>query len=93
LVLFDRTFADFNVPTVVIDDYKGAFNATEHLINVGYKRIALISGPQQLLNFYNRLPGYLAALRANKIPIDKKLIYSGDLSIQCAIESVGFFFG
>jgi LacI family transcriptional regulator len=93
LVLFDRTFADFNVPTVVIDDYKGAFNATEHLINVGYKRIAHVSGPQQLSNFNNRLQGYLAALRANKIPIDNELIYSGDLSIQCGIESVEYFFG
>ena len=92
LVLFDRTIADFKVSTVVIDDYKGAFNATEHLINVGYKRIAHLSGPQQLSNFYNRLQGYLAALRANKIPIDKKLIYSGDLSIQSGIKSVEYFF-
>ena len=93
LILFDRTIADFKVPTVVIDDYKGAYNATEHLINVGYKRIAHVSGPQQLSNFKNRLQGYLAALKANKITIDKKLIYSGDLSIQCGIESVGYFFG
>ena len=92
LVLFDRTIADFKVPTVVIDDYKGAYNATEHLINVGYKRIAHVSGPQQLSNFKNRLQGYLAALKANKITIDKKLIYSGDLSIQSGIKSVEYFF-
>ena len=93
LVLFDRTIADFKVPNVVIDDYKGAFIATEHLINKGYKRIAHVSGPQQLSNFNNRLLGYLGALKANNIEVDKKLIYSGDLSIQCGIESVNYFFG
>jgi len=93
LVLFDRTIVDFNVPSVVIDDYKGAFMATEHLIKKGYRRIAHVSGPQQLTNFNNRLLGYLGALKANNIAVDKQLIYSGDLSIQCGMESVEYFFG
>ncbi len=93
LVLFDRTIADFKVPSVVIDDYQGAFMATEHLIKNGYKRIAHVSGPQLISSFKNRQQGYLDALKANNMAIDKKLIYSGDISIQCGIESVEYFFG
>ena len=43
LVLFDRVDDSLQVPSVVIDDYKGAYMATEHLIEQGYKRIAHIS--------------------------------------------------
>lgn len=93
LVLFDRTFADFKVPAVVIDDYKGAYLATEHLIHRGYSKIAHVSGPQQLLNFHSRLLGYQDALKANNIAFDKKLIFAGDLSIQCGIDSVDYFLG
>lgn len=92
LVLFDRTFADFKVPAVLIDDYKGAFMATEHLIHKGYTSIAHVSGPQQLLNFHSRLLGYKDALKANNIAFDKKLIYAGDLSIQCGIAAMDYFF-
>ena len=45
LVLFDRANDSLNIPSVVIDDYKGGFVATEHLIRQGYKRIAHLAGP------------------------------------------------
>ena len=91
IVFFDRTNDDLNVDSVVIDDYKGAYLATEHLIKQGYRRIAHISGPQHLKNFYDRLRGYLAALQANKIPIDQSLIYHGNVSIESGKEGVRYF--
>ena len=48
LVLFDRNNDKLKIPSVVIDDFKGAFLATEHLIKQGYKRIAHISGSQHI---------------------------------------------
>jgi LacI family transcriptional regulator len=41
LVFFDRTADDLGIDSVVIDDYKGAFNATEHLIQQGYTRMLI----------------------------------------------------
>jgi LacI family transcriptional regulator len=75
----------------VIDDYKGAFMATEHLIQKGYKRIAHISGPQHLKNFYDRLKGYMGALQAHKIPVDLSLIYSGNISIESGRQGMKHF--
>jgi LacI family transcriptional regulator len=63
LVFFDRTADDLGIDSVVIDDYKGAFKATEHLIEQGYTRVAHISGPQHLKNFHDRMKGYMGALR------------------------------
>lgn len=86
IVFFDRTNDDLGVDSVVIDDYKGAFVATEHLIAQGYKRIAHISGPRHLKNFYDRLQGYMGALQANKMEIDHSLICCGNISIESGRE-------
>jgi LacI family transcriptional regulator, galactose operon repressor len=91
IVFFDRTNDDLGVDSVVIDDYKGAFIATEHLISQGYKRIAHISGPQHLKNFYDRLKGYMGALQAHKIKIDHSLVYTGNISIESGKQGTAHF--
>lgn len=91
LVLFDRTANDNSFPAVVIDDFKGAYMATEHLIQQGYRRIAHVSGPTHLKIFDDRIKGYMAALRDNKIKVNKSLIYTGDVSIEAGRQAVGHF--
>lgn len=86
LVFFDRVPEDLGMPTVVIDGYKGAFLATQHLIDQGYRRIAHISGPVFIRTFSDRLNGYLAALKANNIPVNDELIYTGNISIESGME-------
>ena len=92
IVFFDRANDDLGIPSVVIDDYKGAFLATEHLISQGYKRIAHITGAQHISIWRIRLNGYLAALAANNIPFDASLIYVGNISIESGKEAVKHFF-
>ena len=92
LVFFDRTNEEMKVPSVVIDDYLGAFQATTHLINNGYKSIAHVSGPQHIKGFHDRLNGYKDALKHHKIKTDNKLIYQGDLSIESGKAAVDYFF-
>jgi len=92
LVFFDRSKDSLNIPSVVIDDFKGAYIATEHLLAQGYKRIAHISGQQHLKIFKDRLEGYKAALIDHKIAIDDCLIYKGDVSIDAGKKAVDYFF-
>ncbi|WP_181305184.1 LacI family DNA-binding transcriptional regulator [Rufibacter sp. XAAS-G3-1] len=82
LILFDRAIDELDVPAVVIDDYKGAYLATEHLILQGYRRIAHISGPQHIQIFHERLRGYVDALKAHHHKIDGDLITYGKVSID-----------
>ncbi|WP_206598661.1 LacI family DNA-binding transcriptional regulator [Rufibacter ruber] len=82
LILFDRAIDSLGVSTVVIDDYKGAFMATEHLISQGYTRIAHISGPPHIQIFHDRLRGYVDALAAHHIKVDEDLITYGKVSID-----------
>ncbi len=92
LVFFDRANDDLGIPSVVIDDFKGAFLATEHLIKQGYNRIAHIGGATHTSIWNARLKGYTAALAANNIPFDESLVYVGNISIDSGKEAVKYFF-
>ena len=63
------------VITVALDFYKYAKIAVEHLINNGYRRIAYISAPLEMVSLRERLRGYKDALKENGIGYDEKLVY------------------
>ena len=77
-VIFDRDCAGFNADKVLVDDYDGAFQAVEYLINTGCKRIAHITGPSNLSISRHRLTGYLDALKKHNIPKRDQLIFNVD---------------
>jgi DNA-binding LacI/PurR family transcriptional regulator len=74
LVFFDRIREDLNASQVFTDNYEIAMTGTEHLISQGYKRIAIIAGPQNLHNSRNRLNGYLDALKKHNLPIKESYV-------------------
>ncbi|MEO3406321.1 LacI family DNA-binding transcriptional regulator [Mucilaginibacter sp. CAU 1740] len=74
IVLFDRVTDEIETHKVVADNYAGAYNATTHLINSGYKRIAHITSSVNVSITAERLKGYLAALEQHQIPVDESLI-------------------
>lgn len=62
LQFFDTVPQGLNAPTVVINDRQGGYEATRHLIDRGYRRIAHLRGPQYLHIYRDRYLGYLAAM-------------------------------
>lgn len=86
LILFDRANDLLKVPSVVVDDYLGGFNATQHLVQMGCRRIAHIGGQQHVSNFNQRLKGYIDALNVNNIPVEDDLIVYGKISVESGRE-------
>ena len=83
IVFFDRVATDIQASKVMQDDYNGAFEAVEHLVKNGYRKIAHIAGPKGLSFTKKRLNGYLAALEKHKLPLRPEwIIYSG-FSQEC----------
>jgi len=80
MVVFDRTTPHLVAPGVRIDNMEGGFLATEHLIEQGYKRIAILAGPKNLGISNSRLEGYLNALKKHKISPDQDLIIHCDFN-------------
>ena len=78
LVFFDRISEDMDTSSVIVDDYGGAYRATEHLIEQGCRRIAHLAGPKHLLLSQNRLDGYQEALEKHNVPFDPSLVVECD---------------
>ncbi|MFQ6617387.1 MAG: LacI family DNA-binding transcriptional regulator [Fidelibacterota bacterium] len=74
LVFFDRSVDGLNCSSVVVDDERGAFKIVEHLIQLGYQKIAHISGFPGISISRDRLEGYKRALKKCKIPVNKSYI-------------------
>jgi DNA-binding LacI/PurR family transcriptional regulator len=80
MVVFDRVTHDLIAPSVRLDNEEGGFIATEHLLEQGFGRIAILAGPANLGVSSSRLEGYLKALKKHKIKIDPKLIIYCDFN-------------
>jgi len=63
VVAADRRLPGAAVDTVLVDNARAAEQATEHLIDMGYRRVACITGPRQAMTAGERLEGYQRALR------------------------------
>ena len=74
VVLFDRIIDEIVCDKVIIDDAKGAQMATNHLLSLGCKRIAILTTVDYISVGKLRTNGYLRALRAYDIPEDPDLI-------------------
>ena len=74
IVMFDRIADEVECDKVIVDDFDSALNATQHLINIGCKNIALFSSVDNLSVGKLRVEGYLKALENNKISINPNLI-------------------
>lgn len=91
IVFFDRANINLGIQSVLVDDYKGAFIATQHLIEQGYKKIAHISGPSNLKIFNDRLQGYMGALKEYNMNVDSELIFQGDVSVEAGRSGIRHF--
>jgi LacI family transcriptional regulator len=73
IVFIDRSPSKITADSVVEDDYGGAYQATEHHIRHGHRRIAFIGDDVRTATTARRLAGYQAALRDAGITEDPRL--------------------
>lgn len=71
IVMFDRVSHDIKTHNVVVDNFRGAYEATEHLIKNGFKNIATIAPSEFLSISAERLAGYKQALEDHDIKFNK----------------------
>lgn len=78
VVVFERMMPGHELDAVEIDNFRAAYDATDHLIGLGHRRIGCITGlPNSILN-EGRIRGYTAALVDGDIPFDATLVLPGD---------------
>jgi LacI family transcriptional regulator len=78
---------------VDVDNVKGGQMATEYLLDLGHRRIAVITGGSLVINARHRLDGYLRALAGRRIPAREDWIYEGNWSEQSGYTALLSFLG
>ncbi|QXG76039.1 LacI family DNA-binding transcriptional regulator [Modestobacter sp. L9-4] len=71
-----------DVPSVGATNWAGGLAATEHLVELGHRRIAVVGGPQAYLCSRARIDGYRAALERAGIAVDPALVVHGTFRHQ-----------
>jgi DNA-binding LacI/PurR family transcriptional regulator len=77
-ILIENDLEGVDVNKIVMDNVDGAYRATQHLIGLGHRRIAHVTGNINLKITLDRLNGYIRALQDAQIPIDPSLIVYPD---------------
>jgi LacI family transcriptional regulator len=90
-VLIDHEGIDDNSVAIRSTNWQGAYDATCYLLNLGHRRIALITGIMELSCSVDRLAGYEAAYRDHGLEPDPALIYEGDFFRPNGYEGASYF--
>lgn len=91
VVCIERNLSEYGVYSVYVNNVKGAFLATQHLIEMGCRNIAHVCGPKNIEMVHYRTKGYVQALEKNEIKVQERYTAEGDfspLSGYCAVKKL-----
>ena len=77
VICLDRLAAGWKGDSITVENAEGAYQATQHLLQLGHRQIATITGPLHVDNAIERLNGYKRALREASIPVAPEYIQEG----------------
>ena len=77
IVMTGEVFGDLNIPKITMDDVAGGREAAAHLLELGHRRIGIITGSRQSTSGEGRLNGYLQAHHDAGIEVDPVLVADG----------------
>ena len=87
VVLVDNESPGCDVDVIRVDNYLGGKIATEHLVSLGHKKIACITGPFTGNPSYDRVRGYRDGLKKHGIEVDEDLIIAGNFDVISGVQS------
>jgi len=85
VVLIDRELPA-GLDAVSVNHAKGVRRAVQHLLDLGHRRIAIISGEPSVHPTRARLQGYAEALQARGLPVDPQLIRAGSFDREAGFN-------
>ncbi|MFN8594751.1 MAG: LacI family DNA-binding transcriptional regulator [Anaerolineae bacterium] len=87
-IVFLSTLPRQGLASISIDNYRGALQATQHLIAQGRRRIAMIAGPTKWWEARERQAGWRAALTEAGLSTEASLVADGDWSAQSGAQAM-----
>ncbi|MCX7956654.1 MAG: GntR family transcriptional regulator [Endomicrobia bacterium] len=80
-----------SLPSIVNDDFRGGYEATKYLFEIGCKKIACFKGPVDATSCEERVNGYKSALKDLGLPVIEENIIEGNLEFESGYEKAKCF--
>ncbi len=90
-IVINNIVDDLDVNYMAVDNLKGAKMATEYLLGLGHKRIAIITGNLNTQPGLHRFEGFKDVLKKKDIALREEYIFKGDYSRRCARQAAEQF--
>jgi LacI family transcriptional regulator len=87
LVFIDRKPPDPLGPVIAVDNVASGYAATDHLLRLGHRYIAILVRSPMLSTVLGRLEGYRQAFRDHHVPVNESLICISDYALEAAHEA------
>lgn len=87
IVCLDRPAAGIDADVVLLDNFRGAEEAVEHLLEQGHRRIAMLSDDSSVWTGAERLRGYRAALHRYRVRPDEALVAEGCFDVTDSADA------
>lgn len=91
-LVINNVVQDMDVSYIAINNIKGGRIAAEYLVNLGHKRIAVITGNLRTQGGFDRFDGFMKGMDDLKIEIPKEYVFRGDYSRRSARQAAEYFF-
>jgi DNA-binding LacI/PurR family transcriptional regulator len=76
-----------NFPAIEIEELVASYNLTKHLVGLGHKKIAYLTGPTTAPWAHERFEGYRRALREVGLEVDDKLVFQSGATIEDGVKA------
>jgi len=91
VVAIDRELDVQDVPHVILDNYGAGVMAANHLISLGHKNIACITGPLNIKLCRERLAGFSDTIKKEHLPFEDSQIYEGRFDFDSGFNGAEYF--
>lgn len=81
IVMLDRVRNDARLMSLVLDNHRAGQLAAEHLLGLGHRRLACVTGPKRIHLCRDRLGGFADTLAQQGVPLDAQHVIEGDFTL------------
>jgi len=81
-VIIDRSLDREDIPTVVLDNFQAGALAAEHLLGLGHRSLALVTGPQDVGLARERMKGFMSTLRQGRVALPASHVVEGNFKFE-----------
>jgi LacI family transcriptional regulator len=89
VIFFDRVEENSDGAKIIIDNYKAGYEATQHLIEQGCKRIIHITSNLKRNVYVKRFGGYRDALKDNGLSFNEDMVFAGSMTKETFLAAAG----